>query len=253
MPIEMVGRYRIKDWGEYQHYRDRDPKWIKLHRKLLDNADYFKLSAEAGKSLPLIWLIASEKDGVLPLVEDLAWRLHLPTKRTNAILRELGERGFIEPLSLSEQNASKLLAEPEQNASLEKEREKETEEESETEVVRETNFYVEDFDGDFEFRKLCEAHPSAENGIATQEIWQRTIEREIRADPKKKRGEVAREILEKARLYAVAPKSFEYGLKSWLANGIWSKNPSQWSGTNGKQTGKLAEIRALREANGQAE
>jgi hypothetical protein len=27
----------IKNWSEFQHYKDRNPPWIKLHRALLDD------------------------------------------------------------------------------------------------------------------------------------------------------------------------------------------------------------------------
>jgi hypothetical protein len=30
---------RVKNWSEFQHYKDRNPPWIKLHRTLLDH-DY---------------------------------------------------------------------------------------------------------------------------------------------------------------------------------------------------------------------
>ena len=33
-----------KDWGEFQHYKDRSPPWIKLHKKILDNADFSPLA-----------------------------------------------------------------------------------------------------------------------------------------------------------------------------------------------------------------
>ena len=28
------------NWDKFQHYKDRDPVWIKLHPELLDNDDY---------------------------------------------------------------------------------------------------------------------------------------------------------------------------------------------------------------------
>ena len=28
------------NWGELQHYKDRSPPWIKLHKKLLDNFEW---------------------------------------------------------------------------------------------------------------------------------------------------------------------------------------------------------------------
>lgn len=85
----------VKKWSEFQHYKDRSPPWIKLHRKLLDNLDYFKLSGQSAKALPLIWLIASEEDGALPEVSVLAFRLRTSEKAAIEIVEELTERGFI--------------------------------------------------------------------------------------------------------------------------------------------------------------
>lgn len=85
----------IKKWSEFQHYKDRSPPWIKLHRKLLDNIDYYKLSGEAAKALPLIWLIGSEDDGRIPELRILAFRLRLSESVAEGVIQELRDGGFI--------------------------------------------------------------------------------------------------------------------------------------------------------------
>ena len=84
-----------KNWHSFQHYKDRAPLWIKLHRGLLDNVDYHRLSPEAGKALPLVWLIASERDGIIPGAAELAFRLRLSEELAADILEELTEREFL--------------------------------------------------------------------------------------------------------------------------------------------------------------
>lgn len=84
-----------KNWGQFQHYKDRLPPWIKLHRTLLDNHDYFALTPLAAKALPLIWLIASEKDGSLPVGAELAWRLRLSEQDAIRVLTDLCEHDFL--------------------------------------------------------------------------------------------------------------------------------------------------------------
>jgi len=72
--------YRVKDWKQHQHYTNRRPPWVKLHRSLLDDPDYHSLPAESAKILPLLWLIAAEDpdlNGGLPPVRVMAFRLHL--------------------------------------------------------------------------------------------------------------------------------------------------------------------------------
>lgn len=84
-----------KNWETFQHYKDRSPPWIKLHRGLLDNVDYYRLSPEAAKALPLIWIIASERDGIIPAGAELAFRLRLDDDLANDILEELLGSGFL--------------------------------------------------------------------------------------------------------------------------------------------------------------
>lgn len=85
----------IKNWGEFQHYKDRSPPWVKLHRLLLDNRDYYLLSPVAAKALPLLWLIASEADGALPDTETLAFRLRTTVGEAEQIVVELRARKFL--------------------------------------------------------------------------------------------------------------------------------------------------------------
>jgi hypothetical protein len=91
-----------KNWKSFQHYKDRAPLWIKLHRGLLDNIDYHLLTPLAGKSLPLIWLIASEKDGILPDADEIAFRLRISAPEAADVLDQLTRRGFLIETNISE-------------------------------------------------------------------------------------------------------------------------------------------------------
>lgn len=56
---------KIHDWGKWQSYRkDRDlPPWIKVHRCLLRNSKWAKLTdAEKGQLISL-WIVAADRDG----------------------------------------------------------------------------------------------------------------------------------------------------------------------------------------------
>lgn len=89
-------RLTIKNWNEFQHYKDRSPPWIKLHRTLLDNLQYHQLRAESAKWLPLLWLVGSEKNGELPDPDRLAFRLRITTEETREVLEELEAAEFLE-------------------------------------------------------------------------------------------------------------------------------------------------------------
>ena len=79
---------RIRNWAKFQHYKYRNPPWIKLYRELLNDPDWFELSGDTAKGLIGLWLIASEGDGVLPDSRTLAFRLHISENRLIALLSD---------------------------------------------------------------------------------------------------------------------------------------------------------------------
>ena len=131
-----------KNWKTFQHYKDRCPPWIKLHRDLLNNYDYAQLSLEAKAIAPLMWLLASEsKDGVIDLAsEALAFRLHVDSNVLADGLKSLIDKGFF-------MDASNMLAECYQDAIPETETDIETERESEAETKKETDISLPSYIG----------------------------------------------------------------------------------------------------------
>jgi len=124
--------FRVKNWSTFQHYHTRRQPWIKLHRGLLDDPEYAKLSPASAKMLTLLWLIASEsEDGTLPPPPSLAWRLHISECELAKVMLSLVH--YIQPLT---NGASMMLAPCKQSARLDRGREEtETETETETEYV----------------------------------------------------------------------------------------------------------------------
>lgn len=127
---------RPKHWDKFQHYKDRRPPWIKLHRDLLDNFDYARLPVASKAIAPLLWLLASEyEDGVIEAsIEELAFRLRIDEKTVIDGVKCLIEKGFFVDDSV-------MLAECFQDAipETEKEREKETKKERETKTESATS------------------------------------------------------------------------------------------------------------------
>lgn len=108
-------QFKPKNWDKFQHYKDRSPPWIKLHRDLLDNRNYWNLSPVAAKYLPLIWLISSEKDGLIPDNDDLAFRLRISVPEAKKIVEELSASQFLinvsdEEVEQSATNAQSIAA-----------------------------------------------------------------------------------------------------------------------------------------------
>lgn len=102
-----------KNWREFQHYSNRNPPWIRLHRKLLDNKEFHRLPTASKALAPMLWLLASESlDGVIKAdSDDLAFRLRISEKDVLLALRPLIESGFFDVL----QDDSSVLAACEQS------------------------------------------------------------------------------------------------------------------------------------------
>ena len=80
---------QIKNWKKFQHFKDRKPPWVKLYRDLLDDIEWFELDPKAAKVLTMLWLIASEDDGNIPTVKQLAFRLRMSEKETEVCISKL--------------------------------------------------------------------------------------------------------------------------------------------------------------------
>jgi uncharacterized phage protein (TIGR02220 family) len=100
---------RIKNWAEFQHYKDRNPPWIKLHRALLDNYEFCSLQDAQKAHLVMIWIHASQNDGLVPKdAEFLQQKLSIKKLDLDVLIA----KGFLIP----EQDASKALADCKQDA-----------------------------------------------------------------------------------------------------------------------------------------
>ena len=89
-------KLKPKNWDKFQHYRDRCPPWIKLHRDILNDRIFAGLPIASKALAPLLWLLASEsKDGEFDAASnELAFRLHIAIKDIEAGLKPLIDNGF---------------------------------------------------------------------------------------------------------------------------------------------------------------
>ena len=117
-----------KNWTKFQHYKDRNPPWIKLHRDLLIDRKFMCLPLASKAIAPMLWLLASEtQEGTFDgSTEELSFRLHLSPKDIETGLKPLIDNGFFVL-------ASGMLAERKQVAIPETETERETETKKEIE------------------------------------------------------------------------------------------------------------------------
>jgi hypothetical protein len=122
--------FAVRNWEEFQHYKDRDPTWIKLYNRLLDDYAFGHLPDARKWHLIGIFLLASRHNNRVP--KDPHWvarkiGAHLPVD-----LALLERAGFLVTLDDEEPPAPLMLAPPEQVASPETEKNRE---ETETESL----------------------------------------------------------------------------------------------------------------------
>lgn len=101
---------RIRNWERYQHYRDRNPPWVKLHFSLLSSADWVTLADSDRVLLIASMLLASKNNGEVPEDPEYIQRVAYLAKKPN--FGNLIRCGFLTYDSASNMlaDASKTLA-----------------------------------------------------------------------------------------------------------------------------------------------
>lgn len=200
----MIMLLKPKNWAVFQHYKDRSPPWIKLHRDILNDRKYMCLPVASKALAPMLWLLASEsKDGSFDAsVEELHFRLRMEEKDIKQGIKALIDSGFF--IIVSE-----VLAECYQVAIPE------TEGETETEIKKETEKKV---------RATALCPPDVTVGV--WEDW-----KQLR---KSKRATVSETVIEQARKEASkAGMSLNAFLREWCLRGSqglkaeWIKDKQQ--------------------------
>lgn len=106
----------VKNFEQFQHYRDRAPPWIKLHNAVLEDYEFARLPDASKWHLAAIWLLASRTNNRIPY--DPSWIASKIGARSKVDLDTLVSAGFLVMIS----TATDPVAEPEQNASAPLER-----------------------------------------------------------------------------------------------------------------------------------
>ena len=82
---------RIKNWDKFQHFKHKsDMKWFKCYgRDLLNDPDFMKMDDVKQATLFKLWCLASESNGVIGMIPDIAFRLRKPIAFVEKMLMEL--------------------------------------------------------------------------------------------------------------------------------------------------------------------
>jgi hypothetical protein len=120
---------RIRNWEQFQHYRDRNPPWVKLHFSLLSSADWVTLADSDRVLLVASMLLASKNNGEVPEDPDYVQRVAYLAKKPN--FGNLIRCGF-----LTSDSASMMLADASKTLGVARPETEERREEGETEESR---------------------------------------------------------------------------------------------------------------------
>lgn len=92
--------YRVKNWRQFQHYKDRNPPWIKLHFSLLASEDWVSLDDASRVLAVACMLVASRNEGEIDGSDrGLAYLQRVAYLNKKPNLKPLIECGFLEDAS----------------------------------------------------------------------------------------------------------------------------------------------------------
>jgi hypothetical protein len=196
----------IRNWGKYQHYKDRNPPWIKLHVELMTSMDWVSASDKSRVLMMGLMMLAAKCDNKIPLNKGYIKRVCYLNSEPD--FRELLELQFIEQIedradaSTLPQNASDSYEMLDQRKSTEKETEAETPRAAE----HEQHFQVE---------MIRKAHPRGSEDCADgRKAIRKAIDREAKNFPSK--VEAARFLYKRALTYKQAVSEWPPGDKRFV-------------------------------------
>jgi len=119
----LITAYQIKNWAKFQHYKDRNPPWIKLHVEIFTSEDWVTLD-DASKLLAVVCMVvAAKNEGKVPNNPAHLRRVAYLNSEPN--LKPLVSCGFLVPIA-DDSTAHKVLADarPEKETDTEGEKER---------------------------------------------------------------------------------------------------------------------------------
>jgi len=126
--------FSVNDFGRYQHYKKRNPPWIKLYNSLLNDFEFVQLKENDRYLYIGLLLLASRLDNHIPNEPEFLSRLLHCREPVN--LTALFDMGFL--IASRKRDASKSLADFKQIATPETETETKGEADTSNRVVPRT-------------------------------------------------------------------------------------------------------------------
>ena len=82
---------RIRNWGKFQHFKNKTSMvWFKVYgRDIINDPDWHELSSDQKATLFELWCLASERNGELPDLRKVCFRLHKEPEYVTTMLNGL--------------------------------------------------------------------------------------------------------------------------------------------------------------------
>lgn len=202
-------KIRIKNWSSFQHYKERRPPWIKLHRELLDNYEFHCLPIASRALAPMLWLLAAESaDGSIDHdPKMISFRLRMTEVELNQGLQPLIDSGFVNV----EQDAGKALAACKQDPM------------PETEGEAEEKTEAEEHDPNPDEVAIAVCTELMLTGANNRRIVSETvpvIAKKLGLSNKR----IAEHVISEWRAYQASDSTFKLKFYNWVADGKWNTN-----------------------------
>jgi hypothetical protein len=211
----------IKNFEKFQHYKRRNPPWLKLYYELLDDDSFITMSTLSRHHYMTLLLVAGRKDNQIP--DDPAFLKKVMRLDEEPDLTELKQRGFL--IAWCRRRARKSIAPCERHALSETDSESEyseTEKEKRIDMVKSADLTVSPhvypgqlpWNMEDEFAQFWRLYPRKVHRQRARKHWWYV----------RQRGATVDEILE--------------GLEAALASGEWTQvkfipHPASWLNARG--------------------
>lgn len=238
---------RIREWSKYQHYKHRNPPWIKLHRELLTSSSW-ACADDASRVLAIAcMLLAAATGNKIPLEGGYIKRVaYLNSEPDFSFLLSMQFVEFIDENGLMLATASKLLTNADSETETETEQSK-----------RHKNHSSRCASTDSIFEKAYSQYPRHVGKRAAKTAWTNAVNRVWGLEENAERAQSEEMIYQRVMTYAAVcekarkEKQFIPHMATWLNQDRFMDDPSEWAvteKTNGNGTSKDAERNARNRA-----
>ena len=82
---------KVRNWSKFQHFKNKSSMvWFKVYgRDILSDPDWHDLTSDQKSTLFELWCLASERNGELPDLRKICFRLHKEPEFITAMLSSL--------------------------------------------------------------------------------------------------------------------------------------------------------------------